>query len=68
MLLEIDDGDPEITRWWSRRSYGALAGWPVFSADLSYLMAEGRPKYFLPALMLKGRQCCFVLDSMVAHC
>jgi len=49
--MEADIGDPELTRRWFRRNYGARAGWPVPSTTRRIFGPNGGQVSFLPALM-----------------
>lgn len=58
-------GDRAHHRQGNWRSDGARYGgrWPASSVELSILTAEGRPIFFLPAMLPDGRQSGFSLES-----
>lgn len=57
-------------RWILRRGYGAHCGerQPAGAVDLSDFLAEGRPLFFLPAMMPDGRQPVFCSSSTAWCC
>lgn len=59
-------GDRAHHRQGNWRSDGARYGgrWPASSVELSILTAEGRPIFFLPAMLPDGRQSGFSLEFM----
>lgn len=66
--MEFVDGVGAQYRWRSRQSYNARGGgrMPVFTATPSILLEEGRPFFYLPAWVPKGRHVSFCSETMAS--